>query len=109
MADKEVKITQETWLINMENLVREFSELKKHFTRKMQNQKRMWKNLRICLNTESFTFSFSEEKEYMCYQVWTPIYMGFKLDMLLSKNYWSLRGIIADIIFSKIYSNLDPP
>ena len=93
----------------MEDLEPEYSELKKHFTRKMQNQKRVWKNLRICLNTEYFTSPFSEEKECMCNQVWTPNLMGFKLDLPLSKELWSYVRREKDIIFTRIYSNLDPP
>ena len=96
-------------MIIMENLVREYSELKLHFTRKMQNQKRVWKNLRNCLNTEYFTSPFSEENVNMCDQVWTPELMGFKLDIHLSKELWSLWGSDDVIIFTKTYSNLDPP
>jgi len=93
----------------MDNLVREYNNIKMHFAKEMQNQKRVWKNLRNCLNVEYFTSPFSEEKVYKCGQVWTSKLMGFKLDKPLSKQIWRFWKADNDIILIEIYSNLDPP
>ena len=91
----------------MENLSKEFKNLFQHFNKRMRSNLRVWKNLTKCNKADSFITPFGVDEDSN--QVWAPVIMGFKLDIPLS-NYTRNFGMdVKDIIFSEIYSNLDPP